>query len=181
MGKARRMGALAGIGIILAVLLLSHRFGRAEPTGSYRPEMAPDALENGCFPLPGGATLDFTYQIRRDGDREIGGEMRRLLVGQYDEIDEPEALDAIVADLVEVGFVETGPTATHDAVLRRTGPDGTDVVRVSVSQLPDIEEDSLVRGTFELELPVAAAPADAPEVCNDPGSTKRYIPWWVQQ
>ena len=89
MGKARRLGALAGIGIILAVLLLSHRFGRAEPTGSYRPVLAPDALENGCFPLPGGATLDFAYQIRRDGDREIGGEMRRLLVGQYDEIDEP--------------------------------------------------------------------------------------------
>lgn len=182
MGKARRIGALAGIGIILAVLLLSHRFGRAEPTGSYRPELAPDALEIGCFPLPGGAALDFVYQIRRDGDREIGGEMRRLLVGQYDEIDEPEALDAIVADFVEAGFVASGRPSPYDAVLRKPSAGRVDVVRVSVEQFSGIEEDTLVRGTFELDLPAVELSADAPAVCSDPKATKRFsyglgLPW----
>lgn len=181
MGKARRIGALAGIGLVIAVLLLSHRIGRAEPTGDYRPDVPPDALATGCFPLPGGATLDFGYQIRRDGDDEVDGEMRRLLVGQYDEIDEPEALDVIVADFVEAGFVSARAPEPYDAVLRKTGPDGTDVVRVSVAQLPDIEEGSLVRGTFELDLPVVEPPADPPEVCGDQDSTKRFVPWWEKR
>jgi len=47
-------------------------------------------------------------------------------------------------------------------------------VRVLVEQLPGIEEDTLVRGTFELVLPVATARPDAPEVCSDPRSTKRW-------
>lgn len=167
-----RAGALIGAVAVLAVLLLSHRFGRAEPTGDYRPELPPDALATGCFPLPGGAELDFAYQVRRDGDVEIDGELRRLLVGQYDEIDEPEALAAIVADFTEAGFVPVKRPAPYDAVLRQPG--GADVVRVTVEQLPGIEEDTLVRGTFELDLPVVRARPDAPEVCSDPKSTKRW-------
>ncbi len=174
MGKARRIGALAGIGLVIAVLLLSHRIGRAEPTGDYRPEVPPDALATGCFPLPGGATLDFGYQIRHDGDVEVDGELRRRLVGQYDEIDEPEALEAIVADFVEAGFLASQRPAPYDAVLRKPGDDGTDVVRVTVEQLPGIEEETLVRGTFELDLPVAEAAPDAPAVCSDPRATKRW-------
>lgn len=185
MAKARRIGALAGIGLVIAVLLLSHRFGRADPTGAYRPDVPPDALATGCFPLPGGVTLDFGYQIRRDGDVEVGGGVRRILVGQYDEIDEPEALDAIIADFVEAGFVEAGfveaeGSAPYDAVLRKDAPDGSDVVGVIVTQLPDIEADVLVRGTFVLDLPVAELPEDPPEVCSDQDSTKRFVPWWRQ-
>ena len=173
-GNARRIGAVAGLALLLAVLLLSHRFGRAEPTGDYRPVVPPDALTNGCYPLPGGVTLDFGYQVRRDGDVEIDGEQRRLVVGQYDEIDEPEALAAIVADFVEAGFVEAERPAPYDAVLRKNGPDGSEVVRVTVAQLEDIEEDTLVRGTFELDLPVAELGPGAPEICSDPRSTKRW-------
>jgi hypothetical protein len=43
-----------------------------------------------------------------------------------------------------------------------------------VEQLPGIEEDTLVRGTFELDLPVVAPRPDAPEVCSDPRATKRW-------
>lgn len=178
MGKARRIGALAGIGLVIAVLLLSHRIGRADPTGDYRPDVPPDALATGCFPLPGGATLDFGYQVRRDGDVEVDGELRRRLVGQYDEIDEPEALEAIVADFVEAGFTASQRPAPYHAVLRRPGEDGTDVVRAMVEQLPGIEEETIVRGTFELDLPVVELPADPPEVCARQEATKRFVPWW---
>jgi hypothetical protein len=178
MGKAQRIGALAGIGLVLVLLLLSHRFGRAEPTGAYRRDLPPDALATGCFPLPGDVTFDFGYQIRRDGDVEINGEPRRILQGQYDEIDEPEALDAIVADFVRAGFVAYEQPAPYDAVLREPGRG--DVVRVVVAQLPGIEEDTLVRGTFVLDLPVLEAPADARAVCGNPAATKRWLlPAWA--
>lgn len=173
-GKAQRVGALAGIVVILVVLLLSHRFGRADPTQDYRPDIPADALETGCFPLPAGATLDFAYQIRRDGDVEVDGETRRILFGQYDEIDEAEALDAIVADFMEVGFVASRRPAPYDAVLRQPGAGREEVVRVTVEQLAGIEEDTLVRGTFELDLPVVELRPDAPEVCSDPKATKRW-------
>lgn len=173
-GTGRRRGALAVIVVVLVVLLLSHRFGRAEPTGDYRPLLPPEALSTGCFPLPGGATLDFAYQVRTDGDVEVDGEPRRLLVGQYDEIDEPEALAAIVEDFEEAGFVASRRPAPYDAVLRLPGGDRDDVVRVRVEQLPGVEEDTLVRGTFELDLPVVEAGPDAPEVCSDAKATKRW-------
>lgn len=174
MGTRRRVATLAGIGLVLVVLMLSHRFGRAEPTADYRPALPPDALATGCFPLPGGATLDFGYQVRRDGDVEVGDGMRRRLVGQYDEIDEDEALTAIVADFVEAGFVAARRPAPYHAVLREPGARPPAVVRVMVEQLPDVREDTLVRGVFVLDLPVVELPADAPAVCGNRQSTKRW-------
>ena len=100
--------------------------------------------------------------------------MRRRLVGQYDEIDEGDALAAIVADFVEAGFVASERPAPYDAVLREPGAGRADVVRVMVEQLPGIEEDTVVRGTFELDLPVVKAPVDAPALCSDPKVTKRW-------
>ncbi len=173
------MGALAGIALVLVVLLLSHRFGRAEPTGVYRPDIPADALESGCFPLPGDVIFDFAYQIRRDGDFEINGEERRIVQGQYDEIDEPEALAAIVADFVEAGFVASDRPGPYDAVLSKPGRG--DVVRVVVTQLAGIEQDTIVRGSFVLELPLAEAPPPTREVCDDPAVTKRWVflPSWA--
>ena len=172
------MGALAGIALVLVVLLLSHRFGRAEPTGVYRPDIPADALESGCFPLPGDVIFDFAYQIRRDGDFEINGEERRIVQGQYDEIDEPEALAAIVADFVEAGFVASDRPGPYDAVLSRTGPRATSYESL-VTQLAGIEQDTIVRGSFVLELPLAEAPPPTREVCDDPAVTKRWVlPSW---
>jgi hypothetical protein len=172
-GTSRRTGALAGIVVVLVVLLLSHRFGRAEPTADYRPDLPPDALATGCYPLPGDASLDFAYQVRSDGDVEVDGELRRVLVGQYDEIDAPAALAAIVDDFTEVGFVASERPAPYDAVLHLPGGGPAEEVRVTVEQLPGIEEDTIVRGTFELDLPVAELASDD-EICADPRSTKRW-------
>ncbi len=168
------MGALVGIVLVLVVLLLSHRFGRAEPTGDYRPDIPLDALTTGCFPLPGDVVFpDFGYQVRLDGDVEVDGELRRRLVGQYDQIDEAEALDLIVGNFVNAGFVASKRPAPYDAVLRQPGAGRADVVRVMVAQLPGIEDDTLVRGTFELDLPVTEVRSDDP-ACSDPRSTKRW-------
>jgi hypothetical protein len=168
------MGALAGVVVVLVVLLLSHRFGRAEPTGAYRPAVPPAALTTGCYPLPGDATLEFAHQVRRDGDVEVGGELRRILVGQYDEIDETGALAAIVTAFEEVGFVASPWPAPYDGVLQRAGARGVDTVGVLVEQLPGIEDDTIVRGRFVLVLPVVTTPPGAPEVCSDSSSTKRW-------
>ena len=174
MGQSRRVWAVAGIAVVLAVLLQSHRFGRADPTGDYRPVLAPDGLAIGCYPLPGGVTFDFGYQVRRDGEVEVDGELRRVLVGQYDEMDEDEARDAIVADFAEAGFVAAErPAPSYDAVLRRPGSGRSDVVRVVVEPLPEVGEDVLVRGTFELDLPVAEVGSASPR-CDDPQTTKRW-------
>jgi hypothetical protein len=170
------MGTLKGGALlaVLVVLLLSHRFGRADPTEDYRPALPPDPLATGCYPLPGDARLDFPYQVRRDGDVTTPDGPRRLLVGQYDEIDETEAVDAIVASFTGVGFRLEGDPGSYDAVLRRPGSDPDQVVRVQVEPLPGIGDDTLVRGTFELDLPVHRLALDAPDVCRDPRSTKRW-------
>ncbi|WP_183094283.1 hypothetical protein [Nocardioides stalactiti] len=173
-GTGRRAGALAAIGVVLVVLLLSHRFGRAEPTGDYRPDVPQDALASGCYPLPGDVQFDFPHQVRRDGDVEVDGAPRRLLVAQYDEIDEAEALERIVAAFEGAGYVSSRRATPYDAELHEPGAGRDEVVRVMVEQLPGIEEDTIVRGTFELDLPVVALRADAPEVCGDPRVTKRW-------
>jgi hypothetical protein len=165
------VGVLLLIMAALVVLLLSNRFGRAVPTQDYRPELPPAALATRCFPLPGDVQLDFSHQVRRDGDVETAEGPRRHLVGQYDEIDEADALASIVEAFREAGFTEDADPGDHDAVLHKPGEG---VVRVQVEQLPDIEEDTLVRGSFELDLPVAHVRPDAPEVCDDPKSTKRW-------
>ncbi len=54
--------------MIAVIAAFSNSFGRAEPTGNYRPPLAPAALDTGCYPLPDGVEFDFPFQVRRDGD-----------------------------------------------------------------------------------------------------------------
>jgi hypothetical protein len=174
------MGTLAAIALALVLVLLSHRFGRAEPDGGYRPDLPPDALASGCFPLPGDVTFDFGYQVRGDTDVDRGGVVRRIVQGQYDGIDEPEALAAIVSGFAEAGLVASEQPAPYDAVLVEPGADPDVVVGVVVSQLNGIEDDAIVRGTFVLDLPVIETPARDAEECHDPAITKRWVfPIWA--
>ncbi|UMG93857.1 hypothetical protein [Nocardioides sp. TF02-7] len=167
---ARTGALLAG----LVVLLLSQQLGRADPTQDYRPELPPDALTTGCYPLPGGVRPDFPYQVRRDRDVTTEAGPRRRLEGQYDVVDEQEALAALVADFEAVGFRSLADPGDHDAVLRRPGGGPDAVVRIRVEPFPGVGEESLVRGTFELDLPVHRLPPDAPAVCHDAKTTKRW-------
>ncbi|MBM9461080.1 hypothetical protein JK386_14355 [Nocardioides sp. zg-536] len=165
---------LAGVAVlgVLAVLGLSHSFGRAVPTGNYRPPLPPAALSTGCFPLPGDARLDLPHQVRWDGDVETATGVRRELRGQYDLLDRDEALAEIVAAFAAVGFTERSRTDDGETVSVELG-DGTQRVGLRLAALPDTDAETLVRGSFVLDLPVVAAASDDP-VCADPKSTKRW-------
>lgn len=169
--RRRHVGIGVGALAVLVVLLSSHTFGRADPTDSYRPPLPPAALATGCFPLPEGAELDLPHQIRRDGDVETEAGERRRLRGQYDLVDRDEAERRIVEAFTDVGFREVA--SAKERVLRKPG---AGVVRIRVTALPGTSEATIVRGEFQLDLPVVGPASDDP-VCSDPRSTKR----WGQQ
>ncbi len=156
---------MVGILVALVLLVLSHGFGRAVPTNNYRPLLTTDAIETGCFPLPGDARLDLAYQVRWDG--EVGA--RRELRGQYDLVDRDEAQRRLVASFTAVGFRPTG-TEGGAVVLTK----GTERVAITVTELPGTSAETLVRGEFVLDLPVVAVARPDDPLCSDPKSTKRW-------
>lgn len=181
--RRRTRWAVAALGVLTVVLIaLSPTFGRAEPTGEYRPPLPPDALTNGCYPLPDGVTFDFPYQVRTDGDVLVGTEPVRSLVLQYNLIDQNEAVAAVTAAFVAAGFDEvTSLTSIED----QDGGDladvatsfalvkGDDVVSGIAYPMDPLTEDQIVRGTLQLTLPVVERQSDDP-VCSDVESTKRF-------
>ncbi|WP_460846163.1 hypothetical protein [Nocardioides ultimimeridianus] len=167
---------MCGLLACVVVVLLSPSFGRARPSGSYRPLLPPDALTNGCYPLPAGVRLDLPYQVRRDGDTVVPGEgRRRRLELQYDLIDVGPATSRLSESFVRAGFRETGSSAgpTPGSRSIRLARKGIGTVSAVVTPLSPLGSDQIVRGTIVLDLPVAAPASDSP-VCSDPGSTKRY-------
>lgn len=156
--KRWAIAALAAVSAVLVVL--SPSFGRAEPTGEYRPPLPPDALTNGCYPLPEGVRFDFSYQVRSDGD--LGG--RRHLVLQYNLIDRDEAVEAVTAAFTAAGFSDRGSLRLEK---------GDVVVSGRAYPMDPLAEDQIVRGTVELDLPVVERQSDDP-VCSDVESTKRF-------
>ena len=136
------------------LIVLSPTFGRAETTGSYRPDLPPDALTNGCWPLPGGVRLDFGYQVRFDELRATpGGGQRRMLVLHYDELSGAAAVAS-----VERGFAAAGVTD----------------VQVVADDFVGTVPDAVVRGQMVLDLP-PSRPEGRPE-CRAPFSTKKFTP-----
>ncbi|CAN5187625.1 hypothetical protein BH09ACT12_BH09ACT12_01500 [soil metagenome] len=141
--------------ILLAVglVLLSPAFGRAEPTGAYRPELPPDALTDGCWPLPGDVRLDFGYQVRSDDLVATHDGSRRMLVLHYDEVSGVEA------------------EARVRAAFRDAGVDGVQVV---AGDFTDTAPDAVVRGQMLLDLPPSKP--EGGSTCRAPFSTKRFPP-----
>jgi len=164
--------------LVCAVLVaLSPTFGRAQPTGAYRPLLPPDALTNGCYPLPAGVSLDFDYQVRRDGNVTLAGEgRRRRLELQYDLIDINAAAAALTESFVRAGFhadhVPTDPTASASRRVR-LAKKGVGTVNAVLTPLSPLRSGQIVRGSIVLDLPVAVRASNAP-VCSDPASTKRF-------
>ncbi len=172
---ARRLKrwVIVALWVLAGVLVaLSPTFGRAEPSGEYRPPLPPDALTNGCYPLPEGVTFDFPYQVRSDGD--LGG--LRILVVQYDLIDQDEAVEAVTESFLRAGFAETPLAASapgRDDARRFEFAKGSISVTGSAIPLVPLKDDQLVRGTLRLALPVVERQSDA-AVCSDATSTKRF-------
>lgn len=157
-GLRRRWWLLLPLLLLVAILISPH-VGRAEPLGNYRPLLPADALKSGCYPLPTGMTIDFPYQVRRDGDVQGPTGPQRRLVLQYDEIDAATARARITAALERAGLPAS---------------------RAVVTAYPRIPADSLVRGQIVLTLPVVAEQTDVPDPaqCANPFSTKRFPPDW---
>lgn len=171
--RLRRAGVVVGILVVLAVLLLSHSFGRAVPTNNYRPLITTDAIASGCYPLPGNAQLDLPYQVRWDEDVDQGAGERRILRGQYDLVDRDEARRRLVASFTAVGFAVVEDTDDADSsyvVLR----DGVEEITISVIEIPGTSAETLVRGDFVLDLPVAELARPDDPICSFPSSTKRW-------
>lgn len=173
----RRVGVAVGVVAVLVVLLLSHSFGRAVPTNNYRPLITTDAIESGCYPLPGDARFDgLAYQVRWDEDVATPEGERRHLYGQYDLVDSVEAQRLLVAAFTRVGFEEVGSQELTKNGIRTVDVNlakGEEQVGITITELPDTSAETLVRGEFELDLPVVAKAKDDP-VCDFPSSTKRW-------
>jgi len=155
----RRRWYLPLAALVVVLLLISPHVGRAEPTGDYRPALPADAIASGCYPLPRGMTIDFPYQVRRDGDVNGPHGRHRRLVLQYDEINAATARQRITTALHRAGLPDSAATVTS---------------------YPRIPSDSLVRGEIVLTLPSVAQQTDVPDAaqCDNPFSTKRFPPAW---
>ncbi len=152
--RARRRVVSVSVALLaVALVLLSPLLGRAEPVGSYRPPLPPDALTNGCWPLPGDVRLGFGYQVRTDGLYATRDGARRQLVLHYDEVSGVDATRS-----VEAAFVAAGVT---DAV-------------VVARDFTDTAPGAVVRGQMLLDLPPSEPGGGA--VCQDPFSTKDFLP-----
>lgn len=174
--RSPRVGIAVGALVVLVLLLLSHTFGRAVPTNNYRPLLTTDAIESGCYPLPGGVRLDgLAYQVRWDEDVATAQGERRHLRGQYDLVDRDEAERRLVAAFEDVGFAASasddgGDPTTGTTVLRK----GAEEITLTVTEIPGTSAETLVRGEFLLDLPVAELARPDDPVCGFPSSTKRW-------
>jgi len=163
----------AAAGAVVVILVAtSNLYGRAEPTGRYRPELPADALATGCYPLPSGVRFDFPYQVRSDEDLSGG---RRHLHLQFDAIDPTTAREELTAAFASAGFSPSpAQDPDTDLVLIRDVPGRSPVtVGVTVRPISGVTPDSVVRGTIDLDLPSVPL-SSAAAVCADPASTKRF-------
>ncbi|MCZ4500178.1 MAG: hypothetical protein JWQ74_2733 [Marmoricola sp.] len=172
--RRNRRGGIALAVVLLVLAALSPAFGRADPQSGFRPALPPDALTNGCYPLPDGLRFTFPYQVRTDGDTvSLDGRKVRTLFVQYDDLDEARARAALTADFARAGFrsLASAPT-TRNLTFSRID---TGLVGAAFVPLSAPHDDGIVRGTIVLTLPRVAVASTA-EVCSDPNSTKRFPP-----
>ena len=163
--------------ILVALLLIafSNAFGRAEPTGRYRPLLPPAALETGCYPLPDGVRLDFSFQVRSDGDVETDSGPRRRLEMQYNFVGEEELRSELLTTFTRAGFEVVRELPLRGEVIREeTGP-----IAWVIHPL-DVADDATVQGSITFDLPVVERQSDSP-VCEDPFATKRFPETFLHQ
>ncbi|GAA5155467.1 hypothetical protein GCM10023340_40800 [Nocardioides marinquilinus] len=149
-GRAIAVAVVVGV----ALVLVSPLFGRAAVTGMYRPVLPGDGLTSGCYPLPGGAQLDFPYVLRSDSDVLDAHGLHRRVVLHYDRVDGAEAVAR-----AEAAFEAAG-------VADRVGVSARDF---------DVPDDYVIRGEMVLDLPLTGRESDDPD-CENLFVTKRFTP-----
>lgn len=161
--------------VALVLIAFSNSFGRAEPTGRYRPLLPPAALETGCYPLPPGVKLDFSFQVRADGDVETASGPRRELEIQYNLIGEEELRAELLHTFTRAEFEVVRDEPLSGEVTRA----GTGPVSWVIRPL-DVADDVTVQGSIVFDLPVVERQSDSP-VCDDPFATKRFPETFLHQ
>ncbi len=157
---------LAAVALVIAAF--SNSFGRAEPTGNYRPPLQQAALDTGCYPLPDGVHFDFPFQVRWDTDVDTPEGTRRHLLLQYDLIGADEARAGLLEAFTRAGF-----TVVADEPLSATvRKPGVGPVSWQIQPL-DVAADVAVQGNVRFDLPSIPAQSDDP-VCSDRFTTKRF-------
>jgi len=159
-------GSVAAVAVVLAAF--SNSFGRAEPTGNYRPPLQTAALDTGCFPLPDGVHFDFPFQVRRDGDIETSEGQRRRLWLQYDLIGDEEARAGLLEAFTRAGF----RVVRDDPLAAEVRKPGVGPVSWRIEPL-DVADDVAVQGNVYFDLPTIEAQSDDP-MCQDRFTTKRF-------
>ncbi|MEP9364402.1 hypothetical protein ABLE68_15660 [Nocardioides sp. CN2-186] len=164
---------VAGVFVVMAVA--GQSFGRAEPTGSYRPPLVADTLRLGCYPLPDGVTLDFPYVVRSDSDAVTAAGERRLLVLHWSLLDLDQVRERLREAFTRSGFEVTGRSASGtELVMTRSEPGGGSTrAAARFTMLDNRSPDPIVRGVVELDLPVVALSSGNAD-CANPFVTKRF-------
>lgn len=163
-----------GYGLAGVLVILSPSLGRAAPSGRYRPLLPADALDNGCYPLPPGVSIDFPYQVRTDEDLYLRP-LRRLVL-QYDEVEAVAVRDSLIATFMRAGFRERRSAGSSTSIVLRFVKEDQHLVTITITPLPRLAPGDLVRGTVEMLLPRVERQSNDP-VCFDRFSTKRFAAW----
>ncbi|MGF0115266.1 hypothetical protein ACQFYA_02915 [Promicromonospora sp. Marseille-Q5078] len=106
-------------------------------------------LAGPCWPLPDGVTIDAGYQVMQQyvvGDRWV-------LVAQWDRLSQDGFTASLTDSLVDGGFTALAP----EAGWHRFEAPGYGAVAFDVTPLDDASPETLVQGTFRLDLPREAA------------------------
>ena len=106
-------------------------------------------LAGPCWPLPRDVTLDVGYQVMRQyvvADRWV-------VVAQWDRLSPEDFTASLRASLVDGGFTAQGA----EAGWHRFEAPGYGRVAFDVTPLEDATPETLVQGTFRLDLPRTAA------------------------
>ncbi len=155
--------------------MIGGQAGRADPIGSYRPELPPPAFAGPCDPLPSGVEIDFAHHLR--ADRMItdpaGREVRRLDL-HFDLTDAATVRRALQVSLFEAGFVAApAPPESDPDVLQWFARDDYGLVGVAAHDFAGAEDD-VVRGAWLLDLPPSTLTPDVREACDNPVRSKRW-------
>jgi hypothetical protein len=154
----RRAGALAAA-VAGAVAGAVGTSSCADLSAGYQgPRALTPPLAGPCWPLPDDVTIDVGHQVMRQyvvGDRWV-------LVVQWDRLSPDDVTTSLTDSLVDGGFTALG---TESGWHRFEAP-GYGAVAFDVTALDGATPETLVQGTFRLDLPRDAARPRATEDCT---------------
>ncbi|MFI2105027.1 hypothetical protein ACH436_17165 [Isoptericola sp. NPDC019693] len=117
-----------------------------DPSAGYQgPAALVPPLAGPCWPLPDDVSIDVGHQVMRQyvvGDRWV-------LVAQFDQVGPDDFTESLTDSLVDGGFTPLGA----DGGWHRFEAPGYGAVAFDVAPLEDATPETLVQGTFRLDLP----------------------------